>query len=69
MSGVGDKPFEPNFRSRVEYLDALARWYAAAGRTPDLEEAWRDGLRRWAELVALRMKVMVYWSRVKKEDE
>lgn len=41
MSGVGDKPFEPNFRSRVEYLDALARWYAAVGRFPDLEEARR----------------------------
>lgn len=69
MSGVGDKPFEPNFRSRVEYLDALARWYAAAGRFPDLEEAWRDGLRKWAELDALRLKVMVYGSRVAKEGE
>lgn len=38
-----EKPFEPGFRSRVEYRDALARWYADAGRFPDLAEAYRAG--------------------------
>lgn len=55
-----EKPFEPSFRSRVEYRDALARWYADAGRFPDLAEAWRDGFREWAELDAFRIAVMAY---------
>lgn len=65
-----EKPFEPNFRSRVEYRDALARWYAAVGRFPDLAEAWRDGFRKWDELDAFRIAVMAYQAgKVGREDE